>query len=296
MPRAHHGTMPLGPTWKIGEVTVTSIIEDEQHWKFRWLLPEVDEELIATIDWLRPNFIDEDGRLILRIQALVIESHDTTIVIDPCVGNDKPRPTPMFNELQTSFMDDFREAGFDPETVDIVTCTHLHVDHVGWNTHLVDGVWVPTFPNARYLFGKEEYAYWREAGPAEVDFYGDVMGDSVTPIFDAGLADLIDSDHELTPEVRLEPTPGHTPGHNSVRISSNGHEAVITGDMIHHPIQFPRPDIACSADTDSDQAIVSRRESFARWHDDGALIIGTHFAGPGSGTLRQEDDAWRFVF
>ncbi len=282
------GAMALGPTWTIGDARVTSIIEDDQHWKFRWLLADVTDDDIAAVPWLRPHFVDDDGRLILRVQALVVESHDQRILVDTCVGNDKPRPIPMFDRLQTGFLDDLTAAGFPPESIDQVVCTHLHVDHVGWNTRLVDGEWVPTFPNARYLFGRVEYEHWMAEDDSER--FGEVMADSVAPVMEAGLGVLVDSDHLLTDEVQLEPTPGHTPGHHSVRISSAGASAVITGDMIHHPIQFPRPDICSGADTDSAAALATRRSAFARWADEEALVIGTHFAGPGAGHLRPRTD------
>ncbi len=284
--------MPLGPTWTIGDVTVTSIIEGDQHWRFAWLLPAVTEDDIDRIGWLTPHFVDEKGKMILRIQALIVESAGKRIMVDTCVGNDKDRPTPLFDKLQTTFMDDFVAAGFDVDSIDVVVCTHLHVDHVGWNTTLVDGAWVPTFPSAEYLFGRVEYEHWKAAD--ETAIYGDVMGDSVSPIVDAGLAVLVASDHELTSEVRLEPTPGHTPGHHSIRITSGGETAVITGDMVHHPIQFPMVDLTSDADTDSAAAVATRRSSFARWEAEGALVIGTHFAGPGAGRLTADGDTWRF--
>ena len=285
--------MPIGPTWTVGDVRVTSIIELDQHWKFAWLLPDVTPELVASIDWLQPHFVDEKGKMVLRIQALVVESSGETIVVDTCVGNDKERPTPLFDKLQTTFLDDFEAAGFARESIDQVVCTHLHVDHVGWNTMSVDGTWVPTFPNARHLFGRIEYDHWRQTD--ETSTYGDVMADSVQPIVDAGLADLVESTHQLTPEVRLEPTPGHTPGHQGIRIDSRGEGAVITGDMIHHPIQFPRPDVPSSADTDSAAAIATRRQAFERWANDDLLVIGTHFAGPGAGRLSPDGDGWRYT-
>ncbi|MDH3678850.1 MAG: MBL fold metallo-hydrolase [Acidimicrobiia bacterium] len=284
--------MPTGPTWKIGDVTVTSIIEGDQHWKFAWLLPDITDDDVAGEPWLRPHFVDEKGKMILRIQALVVESMGETIIVDTCVGNDKDRPTPLFDKLQTGFLDDLVAAGFPTGEIDQVVCTHLHVDHVGWNTTLVDGDWVPTFPAARYLFGRVEYEHWAAAD--ETATYGDVMADSVSPIVDAELAELVESDHRLTDEVWVEPTPGHTPGHHSLRITSQGETAVITGDMVHHPIQFPRVELVSGADTDSPAAVATRRESFARWEAEGALVIGTHFAGPGAGRLIADGDGWRF--
>jgi len=287
------GAMPQGPTWTIGDVKVTSIIEIDQHWRFAWLLPAVTDDDLARHSWLSPDFVDEKGKMILRIQALVVESQGQRIIVDTCVGNDKPRPTPLFDKLQTTFFDDLVAAGFEPDSIDQVICTHMHVDHVGWNTKLVDGQWVPTFPKARYLFGRTEFEHWSRTDETAV--YGDLMGDSVDPIVAAGLSMLVDNDHHLTDEVYLEPTPGHTPGHNSVRIRSAGQEAVITGDMIHHPIQFPMPDLTSDADTSNAGAVATRRAAFDRWCKAGLLVIGTHFAGVGAGRLEADGDTWRLV-
>ena len=192
--------------------------------------------------------------------------------------------------LKGSFLEDLAEAGFPRESFDTVMCTHLHVDHVGWNTMLVDGKWAPTFPNARYLFARREWEYWSQN---EQDDFGPVVEDSVRPIVDAGLADLVDMDHRITSEVWLEPTPGHTPGHVSVRISSQGEEAVITGDMTHHPCQFSHPDWAATVDYDADQSTQTRLDFYARYADQPVLVIGTHFATPTAGKIVRDGDAYR---
>lgn len=277
--------------WQIGNVRVTKVEEVELHWPFKALLPEVTPELIEATPWMRPHFVDEAGKMVLSIHALVVESQGKTIIVDTCIGNDKPRPTRGFNQLDTDFLDGFRAAGFTPDGVDAVFCTHLHVDHVGWNTRLVDGQWVPTFPNARHLFARTEYDHW-VANP-DTEMFGDVMGDSVVPIVEAGLADFVDMEHRITDEVWLEPTPGHTPGHCSVHISSEGHDAVITGDMTHSPIQFAHQ-LTSSADSDSPRANATRVAFVERYTDTATLIIGTHFAGPTAGRLVKEGDAWRF--
>ena len=152
-------------------------------------------------------------------------------------------------------------AGFPVESIDTVVCTHLHVDHVGWNTRLTDAGWVPTFTGARYLFGRSEWEHWSKS-PDTQD--GDVIGDSVRPVVDAGLVDLVESDHQLTDEIQLESTPGHTPGHVSVRIKSRGEEAVITGDLIHHPIQCAEIEWASRFDVDPGKALETRRAFLAR--------------------------------
>ncbi len=176
-------------TWRIGDVTITKIVELESCGGAAWILPDAVPEACREISWLKPDFMDEAGELKFSVHALVIETKNQLIVVDTCVGNEKERmPYKNWHHLQTRFLADFTSAGFDPAAVDCVLCTHLHVDHVGWNTMLVDGKWVPTFPNARYLIAKDEYDYFKRTDIAE--FNQRVFNDSVAPIFDAGLMDL----------------------------------------------------------------------------------------------------------
>ena len=276
--------------WQIGEVLITKVLEQECQWPFKAILPDA-ADVADGVAWLKPDFLTDDGRMKLSIHALVIESEGMTIVVDPCVGNDKSRPgSPVFENLSTSFLDDFDAAGFDPETVDLVVCTHLHVDHVGWNTRLVDGEWEPTFPNARYLFVETEYNFWRD----EPQSYGPVYEDSIRPIVDAGLSQLVEPDHHITGEIWLESTPGHTPGHVSIRIISGGEEGVITGDLTHHPVQLAYPEICSSADWNQEMGKVSRLAALERWSD-GRLVIGTHFAGRTAGKIVADGDAYRLT-
>jgi glyoxylase-like metal-dependent hydrolase (beta-lactamase superfamily II) len=276
-------------SWKVGEARITKVVECVQKWPFSALLPEVTEELLATHDWLAP-FVHDDGRMLLSFHALVVESQGRTILVDTCIGNDKDRTPHVFDHLQTPFIDDLAAAGFAVGDVDTVFCTHLHVDHVGWNTTLVDGRWVPTFPRARYLLDRSELDYLRQ----EPQDLGDIYGDSVEPVLDAGMVDFVEADHRLTDEVWLEATPGHTPGHHSVRIRSAGADAVITGDMTHHPVQMARPDICSTADWRPEMAAATRRQAYERWGTD-TLVIGTHFAAPTAGRLERDGDAWRLV-
>jgi len=178
--------------WRIGDVTITKIVELESCGGAAWILPDAVPEACRDISWLKPDFMDEMGELKFSVHALVIETRNQLIVVDTCVGNEKERmPYKDWHHLQTTFLADFTAAGFDPAAVDCVLCTHLHVDHVGWNTMLVDGKWVPTFPNARYLIAKDEYDYFKRTDIAE--FNQRVFNDSVAPIFDAGLMDLVET-------------------------------------------------------------------------------------------------------
>lgn len=277
--------------WEIGGVRVSRVVELETASIGSFVLPDAVAEQVLARDWLRPHFADAEGNMIMSIHALIIESHERRILVDTCLGNDKARPIPDWNLRKGPFLEDLASAGFPRESIDTVVCTHLHVDHVGWNTMLVDGRWVPTFPNARYLIGRSEWDYWSQQ---EDEQFGEVMGDSVRPVIEAGLADFVEPELEITPEIRLIPTPGHTPGHMSVTISSQGEEAVITGDLMHHPVQCSDPDWASAFDFDSDQARKTRREFLERHADTEIRVIGTHFASPTIGRIVRHGESWRF--
>ena len=281
-------------TWQVGGVKITRVAElAGRPFPGTFMFPACTPEMVLRHAWLQPHFARDDGRLLGSIHSFVIESGARRIIVDTCVGNDKARNIDAWNLLHEPFLEHLAEAGFPAESIDTVLCTHLHVDHVGWNTRLVEGKWVPTFPNARYLFGRREWDHWSSEQAVHRD--GDVMGDSVRPIIDAGLAELVDMDHELTPEVRLEPTPGHTPGHVSVRIASRGEEAVITGDLMHHPLQCAEPDLANNFDVDSAAARRTRRDFLSRHSDRPVLVLGTHFAPPTGGRVVAAGQAWRFA-
>ena len=280
-------------SWQIGEVTITRVVEMEVTGGSRFILPDATRDACKPIDWLYPHFMDADGNLIMSIHALVVDTPGHTIVVDTCIGNDKQRSIPNWTNLQTSFLQDLEAAGYPPHTVDTVLCTHLHVDHVGWNTRLVDGDWVPTFPNARYLVAEREFTYWDEADADELN--DGIMDDSVRPILAAGLMDLVDWEHQVCEEVWLEPTPGHTPGHVSVRIRSQGAQALITGDCIHHPCQMTRTDWCSSADYDADAGRRTREQLLAQQADQEVLVIGTHFATPTAGWVKPLADGGYYL-
>jgi len=255
------------------------------------MLAEATPEALRRSPWLYPHFVNDQDELLLSIHALLVEAPGLRLVVDTCIGNDKARRFLGGGALSTPFLQHLADAGWSREGVDAVVCTHLHVDHVGWNTMLQDGAWVPTFPRARYLFGRAEYAHWSAEGGEEQQA---ILADSVRPILDAGLADLVELDHRLSPEVRLIPTTGHTPGHVSVMIESEGHRAVITGDMSHHPCQMAHPEWSPRFDHDPDAAATTRARMFAEWADQPILVIGTHYAGPTAGWIRRDGAAYRF--
>ncbi len=279
--------------WQIGDVTVTKVLELEVAGGTRFILPGATPEVVRRHAWLQPHFADERGRLRMSVHALVVDTPSRRIVVDTCIGNDKERSIPGWSHRQGGFLRDLDRAGCPPASVDTVVCTHLHVDHVGWNTTLVKGRWVPTFPSARYLMVRDEVEFWQRHHMA--DDHRAAFVDSVQPVRDAGLVELVDTDHRVCDEISLLPTPGHTPGHVSVRIVSRGEEALITGDFLHHPCQMARVDMPSSADHDAGRAHRTRLEMFTRLAGTGVLVIGTHFASPTAGRVARDGDAFRLA-
>jgi glyoxylase-like metal-dependent hydrolase (beta-lactamase superfamily II) len=278
--------------FKVGDVKITRVIESEAPWPGTFIMPDaVPENVKKEGDWLFPVFSDETGKLRMSIHALVIESQGKRIIVDTCIGNDKVRSNPVWSNLQLPFLSDLEKAGHPADKIDRVVCTHLHVDHVGWNTTLKNGKWVPTFPNARYLIGGTEWDFFSTFDGKDMR---DPVEDSVRPCVDAGVADLVDSNFRITDEVWLEPSPGHTPGHHSVRISSKGNEAVITGDLMHHPIQCKFPEWDDAFDSDGAMAKKTRRAFCEKYADTNVVVFGTHFATPSAGKISKKGDSFRF--
>ncbi|MGK0168540.1 MAG: glyoxylase-like metal-dependent hydrolase (beta-lactamase superfamily II) [Gammaproteobacteria bacterium] len=278
-------------SWLIGDVRVTRVVETVWPISPRFLFDQVDRAALGAMTWLRPHFVDDEGRMLLSIHALIVESQGKNIIVDTCLGNDKrDRMVENWNLRTGDFLAQLTQAGFGRERIDTVLCTHMHVDHVGWNTMLVDGQWVPTFSNARYLYARNEWEHAQALEPAQAEYL-----DSVKPVLDAGLVDVVDSTHAVTDEVTLEPTPGHTVGHVSVHIKSKGEEAVITGDMTHHPCQFQHPDWSTKVDYDRTQSSETRQRFYAQYADRPVLIIGTHFATPTAGHIVRDGDAYRLA-
>ena len=276
--------------WQIGDVTITRVLEmDPLTLLPEWLL-KTDAETVRKHDWLQPHFATAEGQLIAHIQAFIIEASGKRIMVDPCIGNDKPRESAMFAMHKGPFLEHLTLAGFPPESIDFVLCTHLHVDHVGWSTRLVDGKWVPTFPNARYLFARVEYEHAKvDKGPeAEATYI-----DSIKPVVDAGLVELVEFDHHIVDEVRLDPSPGHTVGHCCVHVRSRGQEAVITGDMMHHPVQACEPNICSQFCVSEAQATKTRRDFLKKYSNTTAIVLGTHFSGPTGVHVKDDGEVWR---
>jgi glyoxylase-like metal-dependent hydrolase (beta-lactamase superfamily II) len=282
-------------TWQIGDVEITRIVE-VNNWEddITMLLPDATPATVQAYPWLVPHFATPQGRMILSFQCFVMRTKTRQIMLDTCIGNDRQREFGIFTNMQTSFIADLAHAGYQPNEIDTVLCTHLHFDHVGWNTHRVNGKWVPTFPNARYLFGKQEYAHWKML--LDTHGYHDLnhMTDAVQPVVDAGLVDLIDNNHRICEELSVFPTPGHTPGHVSILIESQGQRAVITGDMMHHPIQLERPDDEGNFDMLKQAGCQTRLNFIDQVANTDTFVIGSHFSDPTGGYVVRDAKGCRF--
>ncbi|MEA2840986.1 MAG: hypothetical protein QOF41_2316 [Methylobacteriaceae bacterium] len=278
--------------WKIGDIEITPVIELEIAGGTRFILPQATREEVLKIDWLQPHFADPEGRLKMAVQSFLVKTPKQRIIVDTGLGNDKQgRAIPGWNELHTSFLGDIAARGFAPDSIDTVISTHLHVDHVGWNTRLIDGHWAPTFPNARYIWSRNEYEYWHSQ--REDPHVAPLYADSIKPIVDAGLVDFVDSDHRFSTEIHFVPTVGHSPAHMSIAIESGGQSAILLGDVFHHPCQIAHVDWATPIDIDRRQSTETRRAMCERLAGTKTLAIGGHFTGPGAGYIVRDGDVFR---
>lgn len=298
--------MPAAHTIHIDDTIVTRVVE--------WAGPikTVTEILPDTTaaDWhsnpalLTPHFWDPDtGAYLCHVQTWVIRTGGRTILVDTGIGNDRDRPqVPSFANLRTDFLDRLAAAGVTPDEVDTVINTHIHYDHVGWNTTLVDGSFVPTFRNATYLVPQADYDYFHPANAHRMrapetdderrrfDGIRLVFDDSIAPVERAGQLQLWRDHHELPGvPVSLEPAPGHTPGSSLVRLRSSDGGAVFVGDLLHSPMQFLHPDQRCSFDLDPAQARITRRSVLAAAASDGAMVLPAHLPGQSAARITAAD-------
>ena len=231
-------------------------------------------------DWLVPTYVNPAKMTaLLNMHSWIVEHNGLTVLIDTCVGNDKDRmPAENWTNNQGPYLQRLAEAGFQPEDIDMVMCTHLHVDHVGWNTKLLDGRWVPTFPNAKYLFSRADFEHYQDHAVEDMDRLSFV--DSVLPIVEHGLAEMTEGDHLLAEGLLLEPAPGHTPGHITLKLESEAEAAIFTGDILHHPLQVYHPEWNSRFCLLPDEARTSRRRVLDYCADRGALLMPAHFGAP----------------
>jgi glyoxylase-like metal-dependent hydrolase (beta-lactamase superfamily II) len=285
-------------TITIGDVTITSIVEREGPWRkpedmFPAYDPEVGKRHLAEMD---PVVFDPaSGKMYITYQTFIVRTPNHTVLVDTCTGENKGYPAPMDFPKQP-WLDNFRMSGLRFEDIDYVFCTHLHIDHCGWNTVLRDGRWVPTFPNAKYIFHKDEYAYWEEATKREENPPGNVWRYNCQPVVEAGQALLVDDAFELDETFTLTPTPGHSPCHCCVNIRSRGQKAVVTGDMMHHALQCREPDWSTIFDVDPKQAAQSRRSFLGSVAGTDTLLLPIHFPSPTVGRVEADGDRFRYNF
>ena len=276
-------------SWQVGDVTVTRIVE---LWDFQdninMTMPEATAEEVIAMQWLHPHYATPDGKQRMNFQGFVVQAPGRTIDVDSCIGAGRQRDFDVFCDLPEGFLEDLESLGITREEVDTVMCTHLHFDHVGWNTYKDSdtGEFKPTFPNARYLFGKTEYEAWQNTIRHDGHHTDTHLVECVDPIVALGLADFIEPNHIITDGIYCEPSHGHTPGHVHVRISSKGEEAVITGDLMHHPMQCAMPHRAATFDMDKEAGRATRMGFVNKYSDSGVLVIGAHFAEPTAGHIR----------
>ena len=286
--------------WQLGDIGIDRIVESEgADFEPLAFFPQTrPEDWEPHRGWMQPRALDPaSGKLVLCIQSFLLRTRRHTIVVDTCVGCHKARspkifPTAWHMASDEIWLQRLAAAGVRPEDVDYVMCTHLHADHVGWNTRLADGRWVPTFPNARYVISHRELQHWQQEQRPKLR---ESFVDSVLPVVEAGRAQLVRSDFALDDEVWLEPTPGHTPDHFSVRLRSGGHEAVITGDLMHSPVQCREPDWNSIGDFDAEQARRTRRAFLERCCERPVLVCGTHFPSPSFGQVVARHDSFHFA-
>ncbi len=283
---------------QLGDVSIASIIERDGPWRRpEDMFPDFDRDIGGQhLAELGPLVYDAaSNRLVITYQTFVVRTPRHTILVDTCTGEDKGYPAPMDFPKQP-WLDGFAALGLRFEDIDYVFCTHLHIDHCGWNTRLVDGRWVPTFPRAKYIFHKREYVAWEAADARGESPPGTVWRTNCRPVVEAGQALLVDDDFTLDDTAWLTPTPGHSPCHCCVNIRSGGLRAVVTGDMMHHALQCREPDWSTVFDWDNAMAARSRRQFLGEVADTNTLVLPVHFPAPTAGRVEADGRRFRYRF
>jgi len=265
----------------------------------KFLLPDLGDETISqNLDWLAPRFYDpSDGSVAIHIQSWLLRTRHHTILVDACVGNHKTRHFPPFHMRDIPYLDRLKHAGAGPDQIDYVFCTHLHSDHVGWNTRLDNGRWVPTFPNAKYLFSRADVEALdpRRGALSGWDDASDAFLDSAIPVIESGQAQILDGEHQVGDGMTILPAPGHTPGHCYLRVEDSGDSGLFTGDALHHPVQIAAPEVNSFACLDADAARATCVKVLEECCDQHRLLIPGHFAPPHQGRIARMGDGFRFL-
>jgi glyoxylase-like metal-dependent hydrolase (beta-lactamase superfamily II) len=278
---------------RTGSVTLQAVVEFESPFmNIREMLPGLTQEALEeNRGWIAPSVLGADDMVQLTFQSFIVTTRHHRILVDSCVGNDKQHRRPMFHMRKgDTYIHALKAAGLTPDDIDIVMCTHMHVDHVGWNTRLENGRWVPTFPKARYVFGRQEYDHWTALHATRPE---PVYAESVLPVVEAGRAQLVEYDAPIDEAVRLLPTPGHTPGHFAVMFGAQHDEIAVTGDLLHTPIQLRYPELSVAFDHDRAQAAESRRAFLETVCDQATLCCFAHFPMALNGQVRRWGTGYR---
>jgi glyoxylase-like metal-dependent hydrolase (beta-lactamase superfamily II) len=285
-------------TIAIGKYQITKVVELERPFApAREFFPDLTADMLDTcMRELPKGQFTADGFVNMSYHTFVVKTDRHTILVDTCCGNHKLRATrPDFNNLNTNFLATLADAGVKPEQVDYVMCTHLHWDHIGWNTQLIDGRWVPTFPNAKHIISRTEYDYWDNAyrnGDPRIHCVS--FEDSVLPLKKTEQIVLVDDDHHFDDGISLEPCFGHSAGHVVVNIADKGAHGVVTGDVIHHQIQLRFPEMSTKADTDPDLARATRTALIEKLAGSGSLLLPAHFQTPTVGRIERAAKGFRY--
>lgn len=280
----------------VGNAKITRIEEMlDTSFKASHFFPDWHRDHIAPhLDWLAPRYYrPETDALVLSMHSWIVDTGRHLVLIDACIGNDKDRlPRAHWHQMNTPYLERMRAAGIEPEQIDFVMCTHMHADHIGWNTRLQNGRWVPTFPNARYVFSKTEYEHWT-ANEFPNPLMRTAFNDSVLPVIESGRAQIIEEGEDIDPALKIRNAPGHTPGNVCIHLESSGSRAVFAGDVIHHPMQVWHPDWRTVACMDPETSVRSRRQMLEHCVEHNALLLPAHFAAPHGGHVHREADHFR---
>ncbi len=284
----------------VGGIAYHRVVETEQpEFPVGFLLPDATPDALAPHRaWLEPRFLDPaTDKLVMPVQSYVLRTGHHTILVDTCVGNGKERRfhASWSHRASTAYLDRLAAIGLAPEAIDFVMCTHLHADHVGWNTRLVDGRWAPTFPNARYVFARTEFDYWLGLNEKGRKYSDGCIDDSVLPVLEAGQAEIVDDDHAFDDQVWFEPTPGHTPGHVAIHLASQGSRAVLSGDVCHTPLQCREPGWSAVGCTDSARSAATRLAFLDAHCETDTAVMTAHFPSPSVGHVRRRGEAFDFI-
>jgi glyoxylase-like metal-dependent hydrolase (beta-lactamase superfamily II) len=285
----------------LGDTSIHRIVDLESvRFPAQMIYPNVrPEDMEALTARFGAHHFDEASLdLLLSFHAFLVRTKKHTILVDLCCGNDKDRPTrPAWHMRNGPFLDNLARAGVSPADIDFVMCTHLHADHVGWNTQLVDGAWVPTFPNAQYLFAEKEFKHWQrehEKNPVEPVLYGAYV-DSVLPVMGSGQALLVQSNHEVGSGIHMEAAYGHTPGNVIIHVEQNAKHAILCGDAIHHPAQLAHPEWSTHFCSDADQSRVTRMALLEDYANTETVILPAHFQAPDYVSIVRDGKAYNFA-